>query len=545
MLLQTTHLFVGLLALLPNAFAFKDPLDRKTPYNGNLMKLADYPTLNYTVDAPYDFQIVNPGAAVMTGDSITIYYIFYGNFSDLEIDRITNYAKHISDKDTKPDRWSVAKRYYDSNGNYVTKPMKYGGYVHDTSYSYGFNISTTQGSDDIVGSDVAKIITSYIGNGKKFPYDPMAIYTLVSPPEVKVQDCPDPLDCYGGYHFSFNATIDNETKLINHAYSPAFLADIAVGTVDIAPNGDTGRKVVDFVVTVLHHEFMEAMSDPQAYDDNTRAWNDVLSYAENGDVCMYNLSYPALRFTENTLNATGRYYNTIINGVKYALQDIWGFDENGIQSCYAESRATRYHEFKSVKAAVNVVTAVDGIKGYNGPINVPCEAYYGDRRFGGYYTLGGPDVCNIVYNGEARRLQDPDTGLYYKIENATFAFPTNYHVLSHNHAHYEWRRDVDESVAIMTFDDDVNVPVATRDGKVFVVYESNFQWTFEEDQTTVVNFVDKGAYYYCRALVEGVWYAGETNKFKDDCVVNADGKFVLVSKKDPSVSFLMKPAPGR
>ncbi|KAJ3268029.1 hypothetical protein HDU76_011526, partial [Blyttiomyces sp. JEL0837] len=286
---------------------------------------------------------------------------------------------------------------------------------------------------------------------------------------------------------------------------------------------------------------------PQAWDENTRAWDDLSTtgIGENGDACEFYLSFPGLRFTESTLNATGRYYNTIINGIKYAIQDIWGFDENGIQSCYAESKSARYHEFKSIKAAVNVVTAADGVKGYNGPINVPCEAYYLTRRIGGYHTLGGPDVCNIVYNGRSLRARDPVTHRHYNIQNATFALPTNYHVLSHNHAHYEWRRDVDESVAVMTFDDDVNVPVATKDGKVFVVYEDNFEFTFNDELTSLTGFADWGAYYFCRALVDGVWYVGETNKLMDKCVVNADGKFVLVSKMDPSVNYLMKPAPGR
>ncbi|KAJ3332119.1 hypothetical protein HDU76_001212 [Blyttiomyces sp. JEL0837] len=285
-MLQVIFLLAGLIGAIPNAFAAPGPIDR---HSLNLMKVAaaGNPAINYTVDAPYDLQIRNRGAAVMTGDSITVYYIFYGNFSNLEIDRITNYAKHVSDSDTKPDRWSVAQRYYDSNGNYVTKPMKYGGYVHDISYSFGFNLSTTMASDDHADSDVGRIITSYIGNGKKFPYDPLAIYTFVSPPEVAIQDCPDPLYCYGGYHFSFNATIDNETKLINHAFCPALTPEFAVGTLDIAPNGDTGRQVVDFVVDVLHHEFFEAMSD--AIQAAAQAFGFNATKGEGADCCKKNI----------------------------------------------------------------------------------------------------------------------------------------------------------------------------------------------------------------------------------------------------------------
>jgi hypothetical protein len=65
------------------------------------------------------------------------------------------------------------------------------------------------------------IIASFVGLGKPFPYKENAIYTLITAPEVYNWDCdvnsPQPAP-YGGYHFSYNASIDNLTVLLNHAY---------------------------------------------------------------------------------------------------------------------------------------------------------------------------------------------------------------------------------------------------------------------------------------------------------------------------------------
>ncbi|KAJ3327179.1 hypothetical protein HDU76_012271, partial [Blyttiomyces sp. JEL0837] len=238
--------------------------------NSQMINKFDAPistVLNYTTDEPFNFALTSPDSPVMTKTPITIYYIFYGNFTDLEMSRITNYAKYISAPSTKPNWWSIATKYYDGQGNFVNKEVKFGGSVHDKEYVYGYNLSTTYTSlfdpsaVPIEKSDVGKIILGHVGNGKTFPYDPQAIYSLVTPPEVLVQEC-RPNHCYGAYHFSWPATIDGQERLINHAFAPTLIADQEVATdIDTAPNGDTGRNIVDFVVQALHHEYFEAVSD--------------------------------------------------------------------------------------------------------------------------------------------------------------------------------------------------------------------------------------------------------------------------------------------
>ncbi|KAJ3327494.1 hypothetical protein HDU76_011710, partial [Blyttiomyces sp. JEL0837] len=483
------------------------------------------------VPEPIDFALFSPNAPLVTKDPVTIYYIFYGNFTDLEISRIINYPKHISDPSTVPKRWSVATKYYDVQGNFVNKEVKFGGSVHDKDYSYGYNLSTTHSSYfnlngiPIEQSDLGKIILEHVGNGKTFPYDSHAIYSVVSPPDVHVQECPM-YYCYGGYQFSWKATIDDEERVINHAFVPAIMGFSSVaGDLDTAPNGDTGRYVVDFVVQAIHHE--ASRPDPFVniawQDQNTKSLQ-----IENGDACEYDqFILRNLRFTKSSLNATGRYYNTIINNQIYAIQDIWGFDDQGIQSCYSSTVRTRNNEFKAVSAAVNPVTATDGIKNYNGPVNVPCKGFYNSKSYGGYHTLGGEDACHFIYQGPSilRTLEAHQI----IVVNATFDLPI---MLASK---------VNEANAVMTFHDDVNPPTVTDDGKVLVVYQDD--WKLVPDANGITRQVDFGVSYWCRALVDGIWYVGATNKFKDSCEMNINRVYTAVLTTDASVSLLVKPAP--
>ncbi|KAJ3301720.1 hypothetical protein HDU76_005666 [Blyttiomyces sp. JEL0837] len=280
----------------------------------------------------------------------------------------------------------------------------------------------------------------------------------------------------------------------------------------------------------MHHEFFEALSDPLP---NT-AWNDQGpndGIGENGDACEYAESfYSNLRYTESTLNAKGVWYNTIINGIKYAVQDIWAYDKDNVQGCYAEVVDTRGNEFKAVTAARNPVSASLGVDKYTGPVYLPCRAFYIDRFHGGYTSLGD-NQCHSWFNGSSF-----STG---QVISAPLDVPVNYHVLSQNHAHYQWLK-VDETNAIKVYDDDVNPPTSANN-RVFAVFQDNFQQTFDDNGRWFL--ADGGAYYFCRALINGIWRVGETTKFWDACQFNVDGKYVEVQKSDPSVAFLVKPSP--
>ncbi|KAJ3310998.1 hypothetical protein HDU76_003237 [Blyttiomyces sp. JEL0837] len=484
---------------------------------------ADGPAVQTTLqDAPANFTILVPGAPVMTGKPISIYYIFYGNFTDLEIARIENYAKHVSDPETKPNLWSLATTYYDDNGNYVNKVLKHGGSVRDF-YSFGKNISTTGSADDPSKTDMNNIITSHIGKGKAFAYDPQGIYCLCTTPEVINQDLVNGQIQYGGYHFSYNTTdADNNPIQLNHAYAHTIGFATTKANLDSLPNGDTGRRVVDLIVDTMHHEIFEALSDPVP---NT-AWNDQGpndGIGENGDACEYpEFSWPHISFTENTQNSKGRWYNLVINNQIYAVQDIWTQDKDGIQSCFSEITATRNKEYKAKSAAKNIVTAADGVANYQGPVQIPCVGYYINRNVAGY-TTPDEDVCHAWFNGTSF-----SSGA---VISAPLDIPHNYFVLSHNHAHYQWLK-VDETNAILVKDTDI-APPTTANNRVFVVYQDNFAREYVKPDATGPEDkwvpVDQGAYYHCRALVNGVYRVGETKRTQDTCDLVVDGNFLYPS----------------
>jgi hypothetical protein len=73
------------------------------------------------------------------------------------------------------------------------------------------------------------------------------------------------------------------------------------------PNGDAA---VDGMISVIAHELVEAVSDPQS--DGNRAWEDDDGY-ENADKC-------AWTYGETERTDTGSMYNMEFNGRKWLVQ---------------------------------------------------------------------------------------------------------------------------------------------------------------------------------------------------------------------------------
>ncbi|KAJ3307659.1 hypothetical protein HDU76_004463 [Blyttiomyces sp. JEL0837] len=476
----------------------------------------------------------------MTGGPITLYLIFYGNFTNLEIERIENYAKYISDPSTKPNWWSIAMQFFDSKGGKVGNILRHGGSVLDF-YTFGNNISTTFSglAGDPTMTDVSDIILSNIGTDNAFPYDPLGIYVVLTSPDVINSDYANNSVSYGAYHFSYNLTFDDDTpKVINHIFAHTIGFETTTADLKAFPNGDTGRRVVDLLCGYLHHELFEAISDPDPM--NRIAWADTStpSYGigEVGDACEYGaLPWSHLSFTNNTQKSIGRFYNTIINNQIYALQDVWVFDKEGIQACQSQVLSDpQMNEWRSIKNLSNPVTGSMDIVNYTGPVHIPCKAFYIDRNHGGYTTLN-ENVCHTYFNGVSYSSN--------KTELGAIDIPVNYYVLSQQYrgknAGYRWAR-IDESNAMMVKETDVNPPLAPG-GLIFVVYQDNFVPLRQRNNGGLWIPVNHGDYYHCRAFVQGVWRVGETRRTMNSCVVVVDGVILQVPKGDPSVAYLVRP----
>jgi hypothetical protein len=445
---------------------------------------------------------------------------------------------------TKPDRWSVSTTYFDSKGQYVNRKLIHGGSVLDNTYSFGKNLSTAFQFPNPDGvnptgtadqSDVCKILKSYIGQGKPFPYNPNGVYFLLTAPEVTRQEYDEHF--YVGYHGSFNTTgivdsngIEREVT-INHAYVTSIGAVENEDNLETSsfPNGDTGYQTVDRLLNTVHHELMEAVSDPvPGYGWYGETWGGGDN--ENVDVCENANFFYNMRYTGP--NNSGQWYNTIINGQRYILPDAWTFDMGGAQGCYSEvPKSVRSLEFKPRSLSQNILTASEGDRKYNGDIYIPCRAFYIDRFYAGY-TDSHTDGCTIFYKGYdlAYEVDQPGSPLF---------IPKNYQVLSKNHGHYKWRK-MDESKAFKEYPGDVASPHNQDGGDVFVVHQDN--WFWEEQADGQLKPANSGDYFFCRAKVNGVWRVGETFRGHESCDVIVEGQLVQVSKTDESVAYLVRPA---
>ncbi|KAJ3331958.1 hypothetical protein HDU76_001686 [Blyttiomyces sp. JEL0837] len=500
---------------LQDLFGSSTPTHQSTTVSN---KLAD-PISNMTLPT---------SSRIATGGPITVYLIYYGNFSDLEISRIDNYVSHLSDKETVPAVWTMASQFFDEvNGN-VAPVLLYGGYVRDFSYSHGMNLTTMNSAKNYTASDEAGILVSNIGEGKPFPYDPLGFYFILTTPEVFNVDYNTITNKipYGAYHGTNSLMIDGSMKPVNHAFAQTLGMDHSIFDHTTWANGETGRIVVDLLVDYIHHELFEALSDPYP----GKGWVDRSGgLGETGDLCEHRrFPWPHISFTEDTQNSKGRWYNIIVNNVTYAIQDIWVFDKSGIQTCMSEVLDPIYSEYKAIREIdrKDLVTADMRTYWNDETIRIPCRAYYLNRHRGGY-TTPDENICHTFYSGNSLRTGQP--------ELAILDIPGNFHVLSRQFASYEWLK-LNESNALLVKDTDLNPPLAPGN-YTFVIIDDNFafQW-----RNGVLVPLDQGVYYYCRAMINNMWYVGETRRTSSTCDLVVDGVITFVPKSDSGVEFLVK-----
>ncbi|KAJ3415113.1 erg10, acetyl-CoA C-acetyltransferase [Chytridiales sp. JEL 0842] len=535
-------------------------------------------------DAPANLQILTEDGPVMTREPVKIYIIFYGNFSKLQRDRIENYVTHLTSPSTTPDRWSIMTSYYDNKNNYVNRKLILAGSTID-NFSRGRNISTaynTEGWDvngvkplgSVEKSDIAQIILSHVGRGKEFPYDTQAVYFVLTSPEVLIWDY-DPIKddiSYGGYHSTFATIFEGKYILFNQGFAHSIGALKSSVDLNATPNGDTGSRAVDRIIHTMHHEIVEAVSDPIP----TLAWadyrpNGAYGMGENADMCEFVEFFRGIRFTKE-----GRYYNTIINGLPYVLPEVWAYDIGGSQTCMAERETSLEDlEFQPPRLANNIVVARDNkpfnpfapqtnetiedgsddvtpnaslilsilpdpaaiipsedftptttsTTGYKGTNYIPCRAFYITRHHVGY-TTPSLRTCVIFYNGL-------DTDSEFQ-QQAVVPIERNFQVLSYDYAAYEWKRpqDVDESQARRVYKDEK----LRREETVFAVVQDSYAWGRQPNGKLIP--VNQGDIFVCRARVEGAWRVGEARRGGVGCDVIVGNRLFTVGKGDATVSYL-------
>jgi hypothetical protein len=124
-----------------------------------------------------------------------------------------------------------------------------------------------------------------------------------------ISTCYDASNCaftqFCAYHSSYVDTAANQYVLYaNMPYTGHNLSACGGGNY---PNGDAAA---DATISVTSHEANETITDPLG-----NAWFDA-SGNENGDKCAWN-------FGTQLGGTSGKYYNQVINGAHYELQQEW------------------------------------------------------------------------------------------------------------------------------------------------------------------------------------------------------------------------------
>ena len=208
------------------------------------------------------------------------YIIWYGNWTgNTGVGLLINFVTNIGASPW----WSIVTRYNNASS------MTYGGSAND-SYSQGRNLTQTT-----VFAIVTRAINSHV-----LPNNTNGLYLVLSSADVfETGFCT--ADC--GWH-----SYDPPSQLkFGWIGDPTTQCPNACSGQHIPPNGNFGA---DAMASVIAHEAAEAATDPFL-----NAWLDS-NGDENGDKC-------AWTFGNMTRLSSGAYYNIVVGGTNYLIQQMW------------------------------------------------------------------------------------------------------------------------------------------------------------------------------------------------------------------------------
>lgn len=227
------------------------------------------------------------GGPVML-QTTNVYYIWYGTWTDAaERNVLTNLAQNIGGSPY----YNIQTSYYDGAGNHIVNAVNYAG-ATDDNYSQG-----TQLSD----SSVATIVSSAI-NGGKLPKDTSGVYFVLT--SADVAETSGFGSQYCGWH-TYQTLGGSPIKFSFVGDPSLYMNGCAAQT-----SSPSGYPAADAMASVVAHELVEAVSDPQL-----NAWYDKRGY-ENADKCAWTFG--------NTYTASnGTSANMTLGGEDYLIQQNW------------------------------------------------------------------------------------------------------------------------------------------------------------------------------------------------------------------------------
>lgn len=235
------------------------------------------------------------GGPVMTDvNGVKINIIWYGTWTTTQKTILRTMVNGLSGSKY----YNINTTYYDASKKYVKNLISVSSEMDD-AYSQG-NGATTALSDAQIWSIVSAASTT-----NALIKDTNAITLVLTSADVKKSGF---ITSYCGWH-SFN-TLSATSIKYSFVGNPGTNSSCAVQSV--SPNGDMG---VDAMASVVAHEIVEAVTDPQL-----NAWYDSRGY-ENADKC-------AWKFGTTTTTSTGA-WNMTLGGKNYLIQQNWRNSSGG------------------------------------------------------------------------------------------------------------------------------------------------------------------------------------------------------------------------
>ncbi|GJP35129.1 hypothetical protein CLOM_g8546 [Closterium sp. NIES-68] len=250
------------------------------------------------------------GGPVMTGNpSVNVYIIYYGSWpAGSGQGVIGNFIRSLSADsgqqgsaaDPKVKHWWAINAPYsqeaDGEMKNVSRKVRLAGIAYD-DYSVG---------DSFEDGTAWEVVSSKIGDGKEFPYDPHGIYLLLISKDVS-----DPGFCtkYCGWHTM--GFIESDAVIYSLVGHPGQCP--ACGTRSTSPNG---KPAIDAMLSTIAHEIAEAATDP----DVESGWFDDEG-EENADKCAW--SFGATKTCRDNRGKTYEYNLVGMKGMRFLIQQNW------------------------------------------------------------------------------------------------------------------------------------------------------------------------------------------------------------------------------
>jgi hypothetical protein len=271
-------------------------------------------------------------------DRPNVYVIWYGNWDQNSCSAssgtsttpsiIEDLLRNIGESDWNGINTTYFQKIHGEK-TYVQPSITYSGCAVDSG-SQGFSLDAYDAAFTPIGPQVSDVVNNALLS-KKLPSDPNGVYFVLTSKEVSVADF---LTQFCAYHSSFIGS----TSTIKYAFIGDASKALRTCAAQVA-GSPNNNPVADAMVSLVAHELVEAVSDPEGV-----SWYDQAGF-ENADKC-------AWTFGAATKSENGSFYNMSFGEREYLIQQNVAANTNTCISALHEksSHGQSHSEGESEKA---------------------------------------------------------------------------------------------------------------------------------------------------------------------------------------------------